>query len=123
MENVGILFGHLVHFMAIWCNLLPFGTIYGHLVQFMAIWYNLWPFGNLVAIWYVSPVLVHCVEKNLATLFERRAAASTCLPQSRPFCQSAAADAGAGTQASLNRTLYTLKRLCFRIGRLGGGGD
>jgi hypothetical protein len=31
-------------------------------------WYILWPFGNLVAHWYISPILVYSVEKNLATL-------------------------------------------------------
>jgi hypothetical protein len=33
-----------------------------------AIWYILRPFGNLVAIWYISLVLVKCVKKNLAAL-------------------------------------------------------
>jgi hypothetical protein len=39
-------------------------------------WYILWPFGihcghlviYLVAIWFIFPVLVYCVKKNLATL-------------------------------------------------------
>jgi hypothetical protein len=39
----------------------------------MVIWYILWPFGTfyglLVTIWYIfPPVLVYCLEKNLATL-------------------------------------------------------
>jgi hypothetical protein len=43
------------------------GIIYGHLVYFTAIWYILWPFGNLLVIF---PALVYCVKKNLATLFQ-----------------------------------------------------
>jgi hypothetical protein len=38
------------------------GIFYVHLVNFPAIWHNIWPFG----IFY--PVLVCCIEKNLATL-------------------------------------------------------
>jgi phosphotransferase system glucose/maltose/N-acetylglucosamine-specific IIC component len=30
-------------------------------------WYILWPFGNFVVIWYIFPVLVYCIKKNLAT--------------------------------------------------------
>jgi hypothetical protein len=39
-----------------------------------AIWFILWPFGNFVAIWYIwvygifYPILVYCVNKNLAPL-------------------------------------------------------
>jgi hypothetical protein len=45
------------------------GIFYGHLGYFAAIWYILWPFGNVVVIWYIfSPVLVCFVKKNLATL-------------------------------------------------------
>jgi hypothetical protein len=45
----------LVYFMVIWCILRPFGICYGHLVY-------------LVAIWYIFPALVCCIENNLATL-------------------------------------------------------
>jgi hypothetical protein len=35
------------------------------LVHFMAIWYNLWPFGDLAAIWYISkPFGILCQEKS-----------------------------------------------------------
>jgi hypothetical protein len=37
------------------------GIFYGHLEYFAAIWYTLRPLGNFVAIWYVF-------KKNLATL-------------------------------------------------------
>jgi hypothetical protein len=36
------------------------------------IWYYLRSFGNLVAIWYIFPLLVYCVKKNLATLTSTR---------------------------------------------------
>jgi hypothetical protein len=59
MENVGIFYGHLVYFIAIWYTLWPFGILYSHLVYFIDIWYTLWPFGILyshlvyfIAIWY-----------------------------------------------------------------------
>jgi hypothetical protein len=29
------------------------------------------PFDNLVSIWYISPLLVYCVKKNLATLAQK----------------------------------------------------
>jgi hypothetical protein len=51
MENAGIFYAHLEHFTVIWCIL--------------------WPFGNVMVIWYISLVLVYCVEKNLATLVWR----------------------------------------------------
>jgi hypothetical protein len=45
------------------------GIFYGHLVHFTVFCYILWTFGivpvNLV---YFSPVLVFCIKKNLATL-------------------------------------------------------
>jgi hypothetical protein len=44
------------------------GIFFGHLEYIMDIWYILWLFGNLEGIWYISPVLVYCVKKNLATL-------------------------------------------------------
>jgi hypothetical protein len=31
------------------------GIFFGHLEHFMAIWNTLWPFGNLVVIWYIFP--------------------------------------------------------------------
>jgi hypothetical protein len=67
---------NLEYFVAIWNILWPFGIFYGHLEYFMAIWnilwpfgiLGIWPFGKLVVIWYIFPVLVHCIEKNLAAL-------------------------------------------------------
>jgi hypothetical protein len=47
------------------------GKFYAHFEYNTAIWYILWPFGNFVAIWYIFPVLVFCVNKNLATLMQR----------------------------------------------------
>jgi hypothetical protein len=44
------------------------GKIYGHLEYFTAICYVLWPLRHSVAIWYIFPVMVYCVKKNLATL-------------------------------------------------------
>jgi hypothetical protein len=43
------------------------GTFHGHLEYITAIWYTLGPFGNLVVSGYISPVLVYCIKKNLAT--------------------------------------------------------
>jgi hypothetical protein len=61
MEYVGILYGHLVYFMAIWYILWPFGILHGHLVYFMAIWYTLWLFGifygHLVYVFYGHSLL------------------------------------------------------------------
>jgi hypothetical protein len=45
----------LIQFMAIWNILQTIGIFYDHLVHF-------------VLIWYISPVLVSCTKKNLATL-------------------------------------------------------
>jgi hypothetical protein len=42
--------------------------LYGDLEFITAVWYILCPFGNLVVIWYIFPVLVYCVKKNMATL-------------------------------------------------------
>jgi threonine aldolase len=42
----------------------PFGAYYGHLACILC------SFGNLVVIWYIFPVLVYCITKNLATLIE-----------------------------------------------------
>jgi hypothetical protein len=55
MEEVGIIYGQFVYFIAIWYILRPFGICCGHLVYFIAIWYN-------------SSILVCCAIKNLATL-------------------------------------------------------
>jgi hypothetical protein len=48
------------------------GIFYGHLVKFMAIWYTVWPFGivcgPLVYMYIYFPVLVCFDRKNLATL-------------------------------------------------------
>jgi hypothetical protein len=56
MENVGIFYGHLEYFTAIWNILRQFGIV--------------------VAIWYISPRFssVFCVKKNLATLVHPRVA-------------------------------------------------
>jgi hypothetical protein len=45
-----------------WNILWPLGLLYGSLVYFVAIWYILWLFGIF------SPVWVYCTKKNLATL-------------------------------------------------------
>jgi hypothetical protein len=50
MENI------LVHFIAIWYFYCIFGIFYARLVF-------LWPF------WYIFPILVCCIKKNLATLY------------------------------------------------------
>jgi hypothetical protein len=44
MYNIGIFYGHLEYFTAIWNILRPFGIFYDHLV-------------NSVFIWYISPRL------------------------------------------------------------------
>jgi hypothetical protein len=41
------------------------GIYYGQLVYFTAIWYILWPFGIFF------PVLVCCPKKNMASLAQR----------------------------------------------------
>jgi hypothetical protein len=45
------------------------GIFYVHLKYILAIWYLLLAFCNLMAIWYIFPILVYYVKKNLATLF------------------------------------------------------
>jgi hypothetical protein len=79
----------LSHRVARWCIFKPKipiwvnfggpwnGKVWYSLWQFeiyiTAIWYILWPFGNLAAIWCNFPLFwVHCVKKNLATLFSHR---------------------------------------------------
>jgi hypothetical protein len=49
MEDAGIFYGRLVHFMVFCCILWTFGLVCGNLV-------------------YIFPVLVFCTKKNLATL-------------------------------------------------------
>jgi ABC-type spermidine/putrescine transport system permease subunit II len=39
MEDVGMFYGHLVYFTAIWYILGPLGTFYGYLVYFFPFWY------------------------------------------------------------------------------------
>jgi hypothetical protein len=51
----------LVCLMAIRKILQTFGIFYGN-------------FANLGAVWYISPILVYCVKKNLATLIAVNAA-------------------------------------------------
>jgi hypothetical protein len=46
-------------------------SFYGHLEHFTAIWYMYFMAIRslgVVVIWYIFPVLVYCVKKNLATL-------------------------------------------------------
>jgi hypothetical protein len=66
MEEVGILYGHLGYFTAIWAILRPFGLFYGHLVHI----HILWPFGIFYIWLFVTffTVLVCCAKTNLATL-------------------------------------------------------
>jgi hypothetical protein len=45
MEDVGVYYGHLVYFVAIWDISWLFGTFCGHLVYFVAIWDISWLFG------------------------------------------------------------------------------
>jgi hypothetical protein len=45
-----------------WYILRPFGIIYDHLVKYMAVRYRLWSFGTFFPFWYVWN------KKNLATL-------------------------------------------------------
>jgi hypothetical protein len=50
-EDVGTVYGHLVHFSAYWYILSPFGIFYGHLVYFVVIWYILWSVGIFFPFW------------------------------------------------------------------------
>jgi hypothetical protein len=55
------------------------GVLYGHLEYFAAIWYILWPFGNVVVIWYIFPRFgIFCLEKSGNSCFNlaRQGAAS-----------------------------------------------
>jgi hypothetical protein len=52
MEDVGILYGHLVHFTVLCYILVTFGKVRGNLVYFI-------------------PFLVFCTKKNLANLLKR----------------------------------------------------
>jgi hypothetical protein len=48
MVDVGIFYGHLVYFKAIWYILWPLVCIFcGHLVYFIVIWYIFPRFGTL----------------------------------------------------------------------------
>jgi hypothetical protein len=58
MEDVGIFYGHLVHFMAFWYILWTFGIVRGNLI-------------------FIFPVLVFCTKKNLATLLPEAVFATT----------------------------------------------
>jgi hypothetical protein len=46
------------------------GLFYGYLEYFTAVWCILWPLSNALVIWYFFSVLVYCAEKNLAALDE-----------------------------------------------------
>jgi hypothetical protein len=48
-KDVGIFYGHLVYFTAIWSISLAFGIFYGHLVYFVA------HFGKFFPFWFVVP--------------------------------------------------------------------
>jgi hypothetical protein len=50
MDNIGLFFR-------------PFGILYGHLIYCMAVWCSLWSFGICI-----FPVLYVLIKKNLATL-------------------------------------------------------
>jgi hypothetical protein len=60
MEDVGIFYGHLVYFIAIWYILWQIGTFFRHLVYFS--------------------VLVCCTKKNLATLINGERSPRTIVP-------------------------------------------
>jgi hypothetical protein len=45
MEYVGLFYGHLVYFTAIWYMFVSFGIFYDYLVYFMIIWYIFSRFG------------------------------------------------------------------------------
>jgi hypothetical protein len=38
------------------------GLFYGVLVYFMAMWYILRPIGTILVIWYIVPILVSCTK-------------------------------------------------------------
>jgi hypothetical protein len=46
IEDVGLFYGLLVYFTAIWSILRPYGLFYGLLVYFVAIWYSLLQLGT-----------------------------------------------------------------------------
>jgi hypothetical protein len=52
MEDVGIFYGHLVYFTAIWNILWTFGVIVGNLEYFPPFWYD-----APRKIWLPSPIL------------------------------------------------------------------
>jgi hypothetical protein len=70
MEDVGRFYAHLVHFVAFWYILWPFGTFCGHLVHF-------------VAIWYIFYALVFCTKTLLATLVTIRLVSAMLLRSER----------------------------------------
>jgi hypothetical protein len=54
--------------MVIWNMLRPFGILDGHLEYVTAIWYMYFiAIGNLVAFWYVFPLLVNKIKESLAS--------------------------------------------------------
>jgi hypothetical protein len=64
------------------------GIFYVHLEYILAIWYILWPLGALVATWNIFPVLVYCVKKNLATLFDLTTQTETIPLDNTPMASS-----------------------------------
>jgi hypothetical protein len=49
------------------------GIFYAHLEHFMVIWYILWPFGNVMVIWYIFPRFgKFCQEKSGKPDFNRQ---------------------------------------------------
>jgi hypothetical protein len=39
MENIGLFYGHMVYFIAIWYIFWPFAILYGYLVYISPFWY------------------------------------------------------------------------------------
>jgi hypothetical protein len=90
MKDIGILYGHLVYFIAswyilrqlvyfmvIWYILCLFGTFYGYLVYCRDIWYCLWLFGIF------PPVLLCCTKRKIWQPWSRNT--STCEKKKRQF--------------------------------------
>jgi hypothetical protein len=63
IKGVGIFYGHLVYFTAIWSILRPFGLFYGLLVNVTATRYILWLFNTFFQFGQIVGTM-----KNLATL-------------------------------------------------------
>jgi hypothetical protein len=83
IENLAILFNHLVYFTTIGNILWQFGIFCGNLEYFVAIWNILWSFGEFF------PVLVFCAMEILATLQRLKGTRQVhffiCAATQRPF--------------------------------------